>query len=157
MTPRRQPLRYRLVAREIGRVDSAYRAIQIVQSSLVMVPIHAFDTEAQKQKYLPKLACLAVPQTATRGTVWWPNLPTQAGFTNGRRDEASASARISHYERGKHRPDFGTVERLAVVLRGLFWQILRRNGMTDTPEIVYPCGSATTQTITPTAFRHLRE
>jgi glutaryl-CoA dehydrogenase len=47
---------YGLVAREIERVDSGYRSMMSVQSSLVMVPINAFGTEAQKQKYLPKLA-----------------------------------------------------------------------------------------------------
>ena len=47
---------YGLIAREIERVDSGYRSMASVQSSLVMVPIHAFGTEAQKQKYLPRLA-----------------------------------------------------------------------------------------------------
>jgi glutaryl-CoA dehydrogenase len=47
---------YGLVAREVERVDSGYRSMMSVQSSLVMVPINAFGTEAQKQKYLPKLA-----------------------------------------------------------------------------------------------------
>jgi len=47
---------YGLVAREIERVDSGYRSMASVQSSLVMVPIFEFGTEAQKQKYLPKLA-----------------------------------------------------------------------------------------------------
>ena len=47
---------YGLVAREIERVDSGYRSMMSVQSSLVMVPIFEFGTEAQKQKYLPKLA-----------------------------------------------------------------------------------------------------
>ncbi len=47
---------YGLIAREIERVDSGYRSMMSVQSSLVMVPIHDFGTEAQKQKYLPKLA-----------------------------------------------------------------------------------------------------
>ena len=47
---------YGLVAREVERVDSGYRSMMSVQSSLVMVPIHDFGTEAQKQKYLPKLA-----------------------------------------------------------------------------------------------------
>jgi glutaryl-CoA dehydrogenase len=47
---------YGLVAREVERVDSGYRSMMSVQSSLVMVPIHEFGTEAQKQKYLPKLA-----------------------------------------------------------------------------------------------------
>ena len=46
---------YGLVAREVERVDSGYRSMMSVQSSLVMVPIEEFGTEAQKQKYLPKL------------------------------------------------------------------------------------------------------
>ena len=49
-------VRYGLVAREIERGDSGYRSMASVQSSLVMVPINDFGTEAQKQKYLPKLA-----------------------------------------------------------------------------------------------------
>lgn len=47
---------YGLVARELERVDSAYRSVMSVQSSLVMLPIHKFGSEAQKEKYLPKLA-----------------------------------------------------------------------------------------------------
>jgi len=47
---------YGLVAREIERVDSGYRSMASVQSSLVMYPITAFGTEEQKQKYLPGLA-----------------------------------------------------------------------------------------------------
>jgi glutaryl-CoA dehydrogenase len=47
---------YGLVAREIERVDSGYRSALSVQSSLVMGPINDFGTDAQKQKYLPKLA-----------------------------------------------------------------------------------------------------
>jgi glutaryl-CoA dehydrogenase len=47
---------YGLVAREVERIDSGYRSMMSVQSSLVMVPINAFGTEAQKQKYLPRLA-----------------------------------------------------------------------------------------------------
>jgi glutaryl-CoA dehydrogenase len=47
---------YGLVAREIERVDSGYRSMMSVQSSLVMYPIHAYGSEAQKRKYLPKLA-----------------------------------------------------------------------------------------------------
>ena len=47
---------YGLVAREVERVDSGYRSMMSVQTSLVMVPIFEFGTEAQKQKYLPKLA-----------------------------------------------------------------------------------------------------
>ena len=47
---------YGLVAREVERVDSGYRSMMSVQSSLVMLPIFEFGTEAQRQKYLPKLA-----------------------------------------------------------------------------------------------------
>ncbi|MGO9364379.1 MAG: acyl-CoA dehydrogenase, partial [Rhodomicrobium sp.] len=47
---------YGLIAREIERVDSGYRSMMSVQSSLVMYPIEAYGLEAQKQKYLPKLA-----------------------------------------------------------------------------------------------------
>src|SRR6266852_8774165 len=47
---------YGLIAREVERVDSGYRSMMSVQSSLIMVPINEFGTEAQKQKYLPKLA-----------------------------------------------------------------------------------------------------
>ena len=47
---------YGLIAREIERVDSGFRSMMSVQSSLVMLPIYEFGTEAQKQKYLPKLA-----------------------------------------------------------------------------------------------------
>jgi glutaryl-CoA dehydrogenase len=47
---------YGLVAREVERVDSGYRSAMSVQSSLVMFPIHAYGTEEQRRKYLPKLA-----------------------------------------------------------------------------------------------------
>jgi glutaryl-CoA dehydrogenase len=47
---------YGLVAREVERVDSGYRSMLSVQSSLVMLPIYEFGTEEQKKKYLPKLA-----------------------------------------------------------------------------------------------------
>jgi glutaryl-CoA dehydrogenase len=47
---------YGLIAREIERVDSGYRSVMSVQSSLVMHPIYTFGTEKQKQKYLPELA-----------------------------------------------------------------------------------------------------
>ena len=47
---------YGLIAREIEKVDSSYRSMMSVQSSLVMYPIHAFGSKAQKKKYLPKLA-----------------------------------------------------------------------------------------------------
>ena len=47
---------YGLMAREVERVDSGYRSAMSVQSSLVMHPIHAYGTEEQRAKYLPKLA-----------------------------------------------------------------------------------------------------
>ncbi|MFA6022193.1 MAG: acyl-CoA dehydrogenase, partial [Rhodospirillales bacterium] len=47
---------YGLIAREVERVDSGYRSAMSVQSSLVMHPIHAYGSEEQKQKWLPKLA-----------------------------------------------------------------------------------------------------
>ena len=47
---------YGLIAREVERVDSGYRSMMSVQSSLVMLPIYQFGTEAQRRKYLPKLA-----------------------------------------------------------------------------------------------------
>jgi glutaryl-CoA dehydrogenase len=50
------PVAYGLIAREIERVDSAFRSSLSVQSSLVMHPIHAFGSTAQREKYLPRLA-----------------------------------------------------------------------------------------------------
>ena len=47
---------YGLIAREVERVDSGYRSVMSVQSSLVMFPIYAYGTEEQRQKFLPKLA-----------------------------------------------------------------------------------------------------
>ena len=47
---------YGLIAREVERVDSGYRSMMSVQSSLVMYPIYAYGTEAQRRKFLPKLA-----------------------------------------------------------------------------------------------------
>ena len=47
---------YGLIAREVERVDSGYRSMMSVQSSLVMLPIHAFGNEATRRKYLPRLA-----------------------------------------------------------------------------------------------------
>ncbi|WP_027056861.1 acyl-CoA dehydrogenase [Mesorhizobium erdmanii] len=47
---------YGLVAREVERVDSGYRSMMSVQSSLVMYPIHAYGSDEQRKKYLPKLA-----------------------------------------------------------------------------------------------------
>jgi glutaryl-CoA dehydrogenase len=48
---------YGLIAREVERVDSGYRSMMSVQSSLVMYPIYAYGSEEQRQKYLPGLAC----------------------------------------------------------------------------------------------------
>jgi glutaryl-CoA dehydrogenase len=59
---------YGLVAREVERVDSGYRSMMSVQSSLVMYPIYAYGSEEQRQKYLPKLAsgeyigCFGLPE-----------------------------------------------------------------------------------------------
>src|SRR5438445_6137175 len=47
---------YGLIAREIERVDSGYRSVLSVQSSLVMWPIYAYGSEAQRRRYLPRLA-----------------------------------------------------------------------------------------------------
>jgi glutaryl-CoA dehydrogenase len=47
---------YGLIAREVERVDSGYRSMMSVQSSLVMYPIYAYGTEEQRQKFLPKLS-----------------------------------------------------------------------------------------------------
>jgi len=47
---------YGLLAREIERVDSGYRSIMSVQSSLVMLPIHIFGIEIRRRKYLPAIA-----------------------------------------------------------------------------------------------------
>ena len=47
---------YGLVAREVERVDTGYRSMMSVQSSLVMYPIYAYGTDEQRKKYLPKLA-----------------------------------------------------------------------------------------------------
>jgi glutaryl-CoA dehydrogenase len=47
---------YGLIAREVERVDSGYRSVMSVQSSLVMFPIHAYGNEEQRQKFLPRLA-----------------------------------------------------------------------------------------------------
>src|SRR6266436_6653393 len=47
---------YGLIAREVERVDSGYRSMMSVQSSLVMLPIFQFGSEAQRRKYLPQLA-----------------------------------------------------------------------------------------------------
>lgn len=54
---------YGLIAREVERVDSGYRSVMSVQSSLVMHPINAYGTEEQKEKYLPRLGNTATPNT----------------------------------------------------------------------------------------------
>ena len=59
---------YGLVAREVERIDSGYRSMMSVQSSLVMYPIHAYGSQEQQRKYLPKLAsgewlgCFGLPE-----------------------------------------------------------------------------------------------
>ncbi len=50
---------YGLICREVERVDSAYRSFMSVQSSLVMWPIYTYGTDAQKDKYLPRLATVS--------------------------------------------------------------------------------------------------
>lgn len=57
---------YGLIAREVERVDSGYRTVMSVQSSLVMHPIYAYGTEEQREKYLPKLGETWHPHTITR-------------------------------------------------------------------------------------------
>ena len=47
---------YGLIAREVERIDSGYRSVMSVQSSLVMYPIHSYGTQAQRERYLPRLA-----------------------------------------------------------------------------------------------------
>ena len=56
---------YGLIAREVERVDSGYRSVMSVQSSLVMHPINAYGTEAQKEKYLPRLGESDISYTRT--------------------------------------------------------------------------------------------
>ena len=56
---------YGLVAREVERVDSGYRSMMSVQSSLVMYPIYAYGTEEQRKKYLPKLASRRIRSAAS--------------------------------------------------------------------------------------------
>lgn len=64
---------YGLIAREVERVDSAYRSSMSVQSSLVMHPIYSYGNEEQRQRWLPKLATGEFIGTFTVivGTVYW--------------------------------------------------------------------------------------
>lgn len=52
---------YGLLTRELERVDSGYRSVMSVQSSLVMHPIYAYGSEEQRQKYLPRLGKQLLP------------------------------------------------------------------------------------------------
>lgn len=56
---------YGLIAREVERVDSGYRSVMSVQSSLVMHPINAYGTEEQKEKYLPRLGMITKSYSQT--------------------------------------------------------------------------------------------
>jgi glutaryl-CoA dehydrogenase len=83
---------YGLIAREIERVDSGYRSMMSVQSSLVMLPIHQFGTAEQKQRYLPALArgesigCFGLTE---------PNHGSDPGSMVTRAREASGGFRLS--------------------------------------------------------------
>ena len=72
---------YGLIAREVERVDSGYRSAMSVQSSLVMYPIEDFGSEAQRQKYLPKLAIGRV------GGLFWLDR-ARPRLRSGRHDDA---------------------------------------------------------------------
>lgn len=72
---------YGLLARELERVDSGYRSMMSVQSSLVMHPIYTFGSEEQRQKYLPRLGKQLLPSGGK--TVVWnagPCVPPQPAF-----------------------------------------------------------------------------
>lgn len=80
---------YGLIARELDRVDSAYRSAMSVQSSLVMYPIYAYGTEEQRQRYLPRLATgewvgcfgLTEPNSGSDpGSMQTKAIPTKGGF-----------------------------------------------------------------------------
>merc|ERR1719206_927957 len=60
---------YGLIAREVERVDSGYRSAMSVQSSLVMYPIYDFGSEAQREKYLPRLARGEIVEQVSLGTI----------------------------------------------------------------------------------------
>jgi glutaryl-CoA dehydrogenase len=83
---------YGLVAREVERIDSGYRSMMSVQSSLVMYPIHAYGSEAQRKKYLPKLAsgewigCFGLTE---------PDAGSDPGGMKTRAEKAAGGYRIS--------------------------------------------------------------
>ncbi len=83
---------YGLIAREVERVDSGYRSAMSVQSSLVMHSIHAFGTEAQRRKYLPRLArgeligCFGLTE---------PDHGSDPGALRTRAEKAAAGFRLS--------------------------------------------------------------
>ena len=122
---------YGLIAREVERVDSGYRSMMSVQSSLVMQPIFEFGSEAQKQKYLPKLAsgewigCFGLTEpeprlrprqhghpraqrwpaaTSCRGSkMWITNAPIADVFVVWAKDDAGNDSRLRARE-GHERP-----------------------------------------------------
>ncbi|MGB5082088.1 MAG: acyl-CoA dehydrogenase [Burkholderiales bacterium] len=83
---------YGLIAREVERVDSGYRSMMSVQSSLVMVPILEFGTEAQQQKFLPRLArgewigCFGLTE---------PNYGSDPGSMSARAKKVAGGYRLS--------------------------------------------------------------
>src|SRR6185369_6783062 len=83
---------YGLIAREIERVDSGYRSAMSVQSSLVMYPIYAYGTEAQRQKYLPprargeKAGCFVLKGAK----MWITNAPIADVFVVWAKDDSGA-------------------------------------------------------------------
>ena len=83
---------YGLIAREVERVDSGYRSMMSVQSSLVMYPIHAYGSEEQRKKYLPKLAsgewigCFGLTE---------PDAGSDPGGMKTRAEKATGGYRIS--------------------------------------------------------------
>src|SRR6201996_8620479 len=94
---------YGLIAREVERIDSGFRSMMSVQSSLVMVPIFKFGSEAQKQKYLPRLArgetigCFGLTE---------PNHGSDPGSMITRAREASGGVRLTGSKTGVHKsPD----------------------------------------------------
>ncbi len=91
---------YGLISREVERVDSGYRSMMSVQSSLVMVPIFEFGSEAQRRKYLPKLAsgeyigCFGLTEPNHGSDPG--SMETRARFENGRYKLSGAKMWISN-------------------------------------------------------------